>query len=420
MADTKYLKKQKTAGGTFLFQMYVPEKWRHLNGGKSVLSVSTGTNDLRKAQFERNRLLKQWHDRIEEKTKPDVAKLRKRTKELEDSLKEILTEEDFSDWHLRHNVEDAIDDNNLLEADAIVGALGGTERVSGLDPEWTLQEIAEKFRAHREKHVSDSYVAKITRATRRWCEFIEKDGNLNSLRRVKVVEFIDHLQSQLKPKTVKDTVSLLNKIWAFGYDREYVQTISPFDRHTYAKQETEHYKALTKKEWKDTVHIWKETCIRKGKSRGAELFPFLVLSSGMRIEEMAGLRKKDIVSSSDILCYNLHNEDRTLKNKASVRLVPVASRYLSEVKKLATGDPAHFLFEEAENNATRSEWLSRTFSESKNKLGIYDRTKSMHSLRKMFATAGENAGVEEVYVSSLLGHTNSTTTSFRIYSDGYH
>lgn len=85
--------------------------------------------------------------------------------------------------------------------------------------------------------------------------------------------------------------------------------------------------------------------------------------------------------------------------------------------KLKTESPNELLFEEAGRNKRVGATVGAWYSKLKKKLSINPRH-TFHGLRANFATALENAGVEEVIAATLLGHSKNTL-SYGLYSKGH-
>ncbi len=63
--------------------------------------------------------------------------------------------------------------------------------------------------------------------------------------------------------------------------------------------------------------------------------------------------------------------------------------------------------------------MSRWFSRIKTANISTDTTKSFHSFRKMFSTAMQRSGVDELEASAILGHKRGNTMTYGYYSEGY-
>jgi integrase len=118
--------------------------------------------------------------------------------------------------------------------------------------------------------------------------------------------------------------------------------------------------------------------------------------TGMRIGELAGIYKENIRLDEEIPYFNLvHQANRSLKNDASVRKVPIHPACKSYVKDL--------YFSKARNPG--QSW-SETFKEN---LCLPFGT-AAHSLRHSFTTRARIAGCDSSVLKRILGHARNERT----------
>ncbi|MCO7227511.1 site-specific integrase [Pleionea sp. CnH1-48] len=416
MNDMKYLR-QRVKGGVFQVQFRVPKNLTHLSEGKTVITRSTGTSSLREAKAFRDAFLVEWEGiKLKASINPKGQRLRSLVKQLKKSYDEAQGDYDTAQhWFDAHDAEYYHDQGDKIMTDAIMIASGGEGKFSGVSLIPTISELALEFAEEIKEQKSTSYYNKVKRAGTRWLEFIKDDVPINEIGRAMVKKFIKHLKPKLAGKTVADTLSILNKVWRYAADEEHVNTESPFIEHDISTAPEDPYVSLELTEWKNIVRNWNGMC----KTEGALLFPFLGIASGMRIEELAGLKKSDIVQVKGVYCFDVNIKHRTLKNKSATRLIPIIDRYVPYVLKMAEGNPEDCLFIEAQNAPTkRSSMFSDMFTDAKRQAGIKVRSKAFHSLRKNFSTALEDAEVDERIASKIAGHTHAKSMTFGLYSDG--
>jgi len=149
-------------------------------------------------------------------------------------------------------------------------------------------------------------------------------------------------------------------------------------------------------------------------------FPIIGMYSGQRLNEIAGIRLKDIGCREGIHYFDL--TERHIKNKASERLVPLHSKLISYgllgfVKECRErGDT--YLFQDLHDkrkNAGRdgfgepiSKWFNRTLlknigidkEQEKDELYLID----FHCLRKTVLNTFKDQGVSSYIVRQLVGH----------------
>ncbi|MCO7224720.1 tyrosine-type recombinase/integrase [Pleionea sp. CnH1-48] len=419
MQDRRYLK-QKKEGGVYLVQIAVPTALRHLTNNKAVLTRSTGTNNLREARAHRDVFLREWESlKLQAGINPKGHRLRSLVADLKQSYKESLGDHDTAQtWLDGHDPEYYYNQGDLIMADAIRIAKGGEAKFSGVQEGYTLPEVAKEYRNTILGKKSNDYLMRIFKSASRWEEFDKESTPLKNIGRAKVVDFIEYLSKVegLKHKTIRDILSIFNKTWIYATNKEYViDKASPFTAHSLDTLKINSYETLTLTEWEGVLKHYIPRC----KTIGAKLFMFLGISSGMRIEEISGLRKGDVKYVDDVLCFHVNDKYRSVKTKNAIRYIPVMNRYIDVVKKLAEGNPEDFLFNEARRTSNRfAGWFSYNIKEAKRAFGITSRQKSFHSLRCNIATACENAKIEERTAAWLCGHSHNQTLTYGLYSDG--
>ena len=118
--------------------------------------------------------------------------------------------------------------------------------------------------------------------------------------------------------------------------------------------------------------------------------------SGMRIGELAGIYKENIVTDSTVPYFNLvHQENRRLKNRESIRKVPIHPKCMPYVKDL-------YLSKAKEPGKSWSE----TFKKNCN-LPAGD---GAHSLRHSFTSRMRQVGCDPTVLDKILGHSLATRT----------
>lgn len=151
----------------------------------------------------------------------------------------------------------------------------------------------------------------------------------------------------------------------------------------------------------------------------------LALFTGARLDELCGLRVRDIAQVNGIRFFDIQpHELRRLKSDAAERRVPIHSElvwlgflhYVESVRKqeqdmlfpgLAGGGP----------DDKRSWYISKKFSDYRKEVGAGESRTVFHSLRANVAEALENAGIAESEAARLLGH-EFYTMSYGVYSGG--
>ena len=132
--------------------------------------------------------------------------------------------------------------------------------------------------------------------------------------------------------------------------------------------------------------------------------------TGARIEEMCSLKILDVQSDRMII--------QNSKTAAGVREIPIHKDIKRLVGRLKTESTDGYLLSGLTNNkyGDKSNAIGKRFGRLKTEQG-YGKEHVFHSLRKMLATALENAGIPENVSARLLGHELGTM-SYGLYSDG--
>ncbi|HKJ74163.1 MAG TPA: site-specific integrase [Alphaproteobacteria bacterium] len=146
--------------------------------------------------------------------------------------------------------------------------------------------------------------------------------------------------------------------------------------------------------------------------------PLLALLTGARINELAQLHVADVEQddNSCFLSINRDTSDKTLKNAASERRIPLHSRlaelgFLDYVAHLQHRGQDRVFPELPQGRDGYSKNASRWFNNSfKRDCGISHPKKVFHSFRHTFATALKHNQIPEGHAKALLGHTNSSIT----------
>lgn len=151
----------------------------------------------------------------------------------------------------------------------------------------------------------------------------------------------------------------------------------------------------------------------------------IALFSGMRLDEICGLRAQDVDIDSGILFFDVKShEGRRVKTAASKRRVPVHSEllrigfgeYLAHIRQqghdylfpaLKPGGP----------DKKRSWYVGKKFTVYRRSVGVGSPTTVFHCFRKNTATALERARVLENEAMQILGH-KKMTMSYGLYSGG--
>ena len=123
----------------------------------------------------------------------------------------------------------------------------------------------------------------------------------------------------------------------------------------------------------------------------------------MRLGELAGISKENIVLNTEIPYFNLvHQDNRLLKNDASIREVPIHSACLPFVDKL---------------RQSKSREPGRGWSNRFNRNLELPKGEGAHTLRHSFTTRMRQVHCNSYVLDRLTGHkTKSETADYGEYS----
>lgn len=159
--------------------------------------------------------------------------------------------------------------------------------------------------------------------------------------------------------------------------------------------------------------------------------PLILLFSGMRLNEAAGLRVSDvrevdgvINERESVLCFDVNEEgNRELKTAGSQRLVPVSSvlvklGFLEYVEKQREAGVVQLWSNLKQKGGSFGVAFSRWWGRYGRDHITTNRKKSLHSTRGRFITALRNAQVDLPLVQALVGHKSGSITEDR-YHQGW-
>ena len=145
------------------------------------------------------------------------------------------------------------------------------------------------------------------------------------------------------------------------------------------------------------------------------------LFSGCRLDELASLKKSEIKTVECVRCFYISKS----KTKAGVRYVPIHSRLSAIVDEYLNHSYGEYLFPQANKinrkDGKKGPYYSQNFTRLRDKvLPTATDRQCFHSLRGMFITCLDRAGVQETRIGSITGHTEqkAKTEAFRTYSQG--
>ena len=148
--------------------------------------------------------------------------------------------------------------------------------------------------------------------------------------------------------------------------------------------------------------------------------PLIALFTGMRLEEVAQLRCRDIKQVNGVWVIDVNMSDgNRLKNQNSQRLIPIHSALLEigllddANKTMASGCERLWPEFKRCKHGSYSAGYSKWFGRYKNLIGITDPKKTFHSFRHTFIDQLKQIDVPDGKIQELVGHANHSITTGR-------
>ena len=373
--------------GLWVFQIFVPKYMRHVFGHKRAWRKSTGTKDIVKARQFRNHLLIEFN-KLKEKLKPDTEE-----KRISGAIASLYQE---------------VSANNEIE-----DRRGKPAEVKTTSP--TLCEIRDEYSENYKNRRSYSTLSKSARAVEVFLATIrETDIKIDIIGRRMVTQFIRTQQERVAGQTLQNWLTCLGSLYEFAlrtYDA--IPEGNPFHNHNLeARRTIESYEPFEPAQIKALLN---------GADEVIRDLILMGLFSGCRLDELASLKKSEIQTVEGVRCFYISKS----KTKAGIRHVPIHSRLSAIVDEYLSHSYGEYLFPQA-NKINRADgkkgpFYSQAFTRLRRRvLPTATDRQCFHSLRGMFITCLDRAGVPEQRIGAITGHTEqkAKTEAFRTYSKG--
>ena len=373
--------------GLWVFQIFVPKYMRHVFGHKRAWRKSTGTKDIVKARQFRNHLLIEFN-KLKEQLKPDTEE-----KRISGAIASLYQE---------------VSANNEIE-----DRRGKPAEVKTTSP--TLCEIRDEYSENYKNRRSYSTLSKSARAVEVFLATIrETDIKIDIIGRRMVTQFIRTQQERVAGQTLQNWLTCLGSLYEFAlrtYDA--IPEGNPFHNHNLEARRTiesyEPFELVQMQKLLDAAEPEIKNIIVMG------------LFSGCRLDELASLKKSEIQTVEGVRCFYISKS----KTKAGIRHVPIHSRLSAIVDEYLSHSYGEYLFPQA-NKINRADgkkgpFYSQAFTRLRRRvLPTATDRQCFHSLRGMFITCLDRAGVPEQRIGAITGHTEqkAKTEAFRTYSQG--
>lgn len=272
-------------------------------------------------------------------------------------------------------------------------------------------EYAESYKNRR----SYSTLSKSARAVEIFLATIqETDIKIDMIGRRMVTQFIRSQQEQVAGQTLQNWLTCLGSLYEFAlrtYDA--IPEGNPFHGHNLeARRTIESYEPFTTKQLVTLVENAEDEL------QGVIL---IGLYSGMRLDEIASLKRDDIVEIDGIRVFSVTKS----KTKAGIRCVPIHSKVLPIVDRWLSLKSGEYLLPTANRiqraDGKKGPYYSQAFTRLRDKM-IPEATNRQcyHSLRGHFITCLDRNGVEETRIGTITGQVEkkAKTEAFKTYSAG--
>ncbi|MEH5750909.1 tyrosine-type recombinase/integrase [Citrobacter freundii] len=366
--------------GVWIFQVFVPAYIRHLFDNKRAWRKSTGTKDILKARHFRNHMLIEFNN-LKALLNPDREDIR-----IQNAITTLHT--------------------------TIKQAKSAPVAVSPIP---TLALIRDEYMKVYSERRAFSTLSKSTRAVEVFLQSIGKvDIGLNKIGRRTVTDFIEDHQKKAAPQTVQNWLTSLGSLYEFAKRRyDAIPDSNPFHGHNLeARRTIESYQPFEPDQMQKLLDE-AEPEIRNIITMG--------LLSGCRLDELASLKKSEIQTVEGVRCFYISKS----KTKAGIRHVPIHSRLSAIVDEYLSHAYGEYLFPQANRinrkDGKKGPFYSQAFTRLRRRvLPTATDRQCFHSLRGMFITSLDRAGVPEQRIGAITGHTDqkSKTEAFRTYSQG--
>ncbi len=371
----KHIKKHHNA---YVYHRRVPKALAHLYKGTHI-TFSLSTSCIKVARLKRDRYNGQLAIQMQSALSPERETFKKHlqvAEEYAEGIKDINSGLFYDDFFPRSPVA------NAAYRQVAYGEMNHPYT-------YIIKEALNSLLA-RKTSLSDDTKQKLNSSLKRFLTFMGvNDIGLQDIDKKSVVAYIEHLGDEYAHGTIAAHLSRLKSIWVHAFQLGEISTKqSPFADHDLSpfKNGTSQRKQLFSKEQLGKVL---SDCPDNVKA-----LVKLALFTGGRISELCNA---DVEVIEGIKCLVVHKG----KSDSAARYIPLVEQVSDLPSPLKIDHKAS----------------GRTFSRFKVSQITDDSTRSFHSLRNHFITAGQRAeGLSEFDVAYVAGHKTGATMSFGHYA----
>ena len=279
----------------------------------------------------------------------------------------------------------------------------------------TFELIANEWIENKRKDIKESSLANYLYIIRKYLMIEFRDYTLENLEKNNFNEYVDELNQDLKPKTIRDILIVLKSI--LNYANEKYKCSIKIGQIKAPKLEQDIIVILSK----DEKTKLEKYCLKQKSLKSLGII--ICLNTGIRIGEICALKWKNIDLDKKEICIRntlqrIYDEELKgtkviigkPKTNASVRNIPISNKVCNILKELRNkyGNEDYFLTGNArlyiEPRAYRENFKSFL---RKSRLRT---TYRFHILRHTFATDCIGVGMDIKSLSEILGHTTVEIT----------
>lgn len=394
--DTTHL---KLRGNVWWYQRRIPKDLLDQFNGRTTISESLGTGDIREARLHRDIL----NGKLQERKFNAPNTNRHKFLELVQSMSE--DKERFpAYWDEHYDLDKAKRDGNVEFLHAYTTVNGRKDHRSKY--KITLKEALTNWSRKKRQVNSTDTINRTNKSVERFLKHVKVfDIQLEDISKKHVHDYIELLLITHTRSTAMGYISRLRSIWRYCDQLGEVTTACPFDGHSFAGGA----KPIKKKSF-TAQEISRIKELIAGEDPIKQLLVELGAYTGCRISELCNVKVKHLIEEGDLVAIYISRG----KSNAATRVVPLTHGLGERLKALKES--------KAENDlllGLKGKAMSNWFSLIKTVNISTDEAKCYHSFRVMFATAMQRSGVIEGKAAAILGHERGTTMSYDYYSDGY-
>ncbi len=374
-AQNKHLKRHHD---TWVYSRRVPSALAHLYNS-SHITFSLKTSSVKVARLKRDKFNGHLANQMQGRISPEREEFKRHltvAKEYAEGIKDRDSCLTYDDFFPREPIAHAA----YREV-----AYKDTNHVYSYTAKEALQSLL-----GRKAKLSDDTKQKLKNALDRFLIFMGvNDVALTEVHKKTVVAYIEHLGNEYAHGTIAAHLSRLKSVWVHAFQLgEITLKQSPFEDHDlspYKKGESQRKQLFSKEQLNKVLNECPESVRPLAK---------LALFTGARISELC---KADVEVVEGVKCLVVQKG----KTKSAKRYIPLAEQVKDIELPLRLDDKS----------------AGRTFSTFKIDKITSDSTRSFHSLRNHFITAGQRAeNLTEFDVAYVAGHKTGTTMSFGHYA----